>query len=562
MIFYGIILKRLKKELKKGLVNLLNDDTSSIKKPSDIEGRVDISFFENIEDGIQYKEYTRIKEGIISHDEVLELANYMFKHHKLLCNILKDKFKFIFIDEYQDTNPLVIEIFLVHLKQSQKNNIIGFFGDAMQSIYDDGIGDLKPYIDSKDIEEVLKTQNRRNPQSVINLANKLRTDRLEQEPSTDESAPNMINGVVKNGNIKFLYSSGKDLDTIKQSVHFTGWDFRNAKLTKELNLTHNLIAPKAGFPELMEIYDKDPIIKLKNDIVEQIKKKREEGVVIEIADDVTFDEVVNQFQLTKGRGKEKRFRKELLLEDPITMPLYEQLSGLPFSVVRKIYLNKDALIDDKKQDEDDENKKGSKRDRLVKHLFKIQTNIHLYKEKRYNEFLRKTEFKVNSIADKQEIKDIISDISEMSDYTIEEVINIADEKGICKKDDSFNQFILSNTYLFNRVKSVKYQEFIHLYNYLEGFTPFSTQHKTKGTEFDNVLVILDNGGWNSNYNFKYLFGSGNINQNVLKKTQKIFYVCCTRAKENLTVFFDSPDDIIIAKAKDWFGEENVHPIDN
>lgn len=96
---------------------------------------------------------------------------------------------------------------------------MAFFGDAMQSIYDDGIGDLKPYIDSKDIEEVLKTQNRRNPQSVINLANKLRTDRLEQEPSTDEGAPNMINGVVKNGNIKFLYSSGKDLDTIKQSVH-------------------------------------------------------------------------------------------------------------------------------------------------------------------------------------------------------------------------------------------------------------------------------------------------------------------------------------------------------
>lgn len=555
-------IKAFKKELKKGLVNLLNDDASNIKKPSDIEGVIDISFFDNIEDGIQYKEYTRIKEGVISHDEVLELANYMFKHHKLLCNILKDKFKFIFIDEYQDTNPLVIEIFLVHLKQSQKSNIIGFFGDAMQSIYEDGIGDLKPYIDSKDIEEVLKTQNRRNPQLVISLANKLRTDRLEQEPSTDESAPNMIDGIVKTGNIKFLYSFGKDLDTIKQSVHFTGWDFRNAKLTKELNLTHNLIAPKAGFPELMEIYDKDPIIKLKNDIVEQIKKKREEGIIIEIADDVTFDEVVNQFQLTKGRGKEKRFRKELLLEDPITKPLYEQLCGLPFSVVRKIYLNKDALIDDKKQDEDDENKKGSKRDRLVKHLFKIQTNIHLYKEKRYNEFLRKTEFKVNSIADKQEIKDIISDISEMSDYTIEEVINIADEKGICKKDDSFNQFILANTYLFNRVKSVKYQEFINLYNYLEGFTPFSTQHKTKGTEFDNVLVILDNGGWNSNYNFKYLFGSGNINQNVLSKTQKIFYVCCTRAKENLIVFFDSPDDIIIAKARDWFGEENVHRIDN
>jgi DNA helicase-2/ATP-dependent DNA helicase PcrA len=235
------------------------------------------------------------------------------------------------------------------------------------------------------------------------------------------------------------------------------------------------------------------------------------------------------------------------------------LGSLPFSVVRKIYLNKDALIDDKKQDEDDENKKSSKRDKLIKHLFKIQTNIHLYKEKRYNEFLRKTEFKVNSIADKQTIKNIIVEISKMFDYTIEDVINFADDKGICKKDDSLNQFISENAYLFNRVKSVKYQEFVNLYNYLEGFTPFSTQHKTKGTEFDNVFVILDNGKWND-YNFEYLFTDRTDKLSVLERTQKIFYVCCTRAKENLIVYFDSPDVTVIAKAKKWFGEGNVYKV--
>ena len=552
-------IKSFKKELKKGLVNLLNDDTSGIKKPSDIEDVIDNSFFDGIEDGIQYKEYTKIREGIISHDEVLELANYMFKHHKLLCDILKDKFKFIFIDEYQDTNPLVIEIFLEHLKQSTKKNIIGFFGDAMQSIYD-GVGDLKSYIDSKDVEEVLKKQNRRNPQFVIDLANKLRTDRLQQESSSDEKAPNMKNGTVRNGCIKFLYSFGKDIDIVKQSNHFSRWDFQNTKQTKELNLTYNLIAPKAGFPELMEIYDKDQIIKLKNDIVAEIKKQAEKGDKIEIADDVSFDDVVNQFQLTKGRGIEKKLRKELLLEDPATKLLYEQLKNLPFAVVRKIHITKEALIDDKKKDKDDEKKKGSKRDRLIKHLFKIQTNIHLYNEKQYNEFLRKTEFKVHSIAQKKEIKEIIETINGMSDCTIEDIIDFADEKGICKKDDAFHKFVENNQYLFNRVKSVNFQEFQKLFYYLEGYTPFSTQHKTKGTEFDNALVILDNGGWKTSYNFKSLFGSGNINQNVLEKTQKIFYVCCTRAKKNLIVYFDSPDDAVINQAKQWFGEGNVHQV--
>jgi DNA helicase-2/ATP-dependent DNA helicase PcrA len=546
-------IKFFQKELKKSLIALLNTEDSKIKKPSDVE-IVDDNFFDVTDKKLQYKEYLKVKEGIISHDEVLVLSNYMFANYPLLCDILKDKFKFVFIDEYQDTNPLVVEIFLKHLKQSKKKNIIGFFGDAMQSIYDDGIGDLKQYIDTDDVKEVLRSQNRRNPQLVIDLANKLRNDRLQQEPSTDGKAPNIVNGLIKQGNIKFLYSFGGNIKVIKVTEYFSGWNFHDAKQTKELNLTHNLIAPKAGFAELMEIYDKDPIIKLKNDILNSIK---ENGT--EYEENVTFDDVVNRTQLTKGRGKDKRLRKELLLEDTVTKSLYEQLSSLPFSVVRKIYLNKDALIDDKKQDEDDENKKGSKRDKLVKHLFKIQTNIHLYKEKRYNEFLRKTEFKVSSIADKLEIKNIIAKISEMSDFTIEDVISIADEKGICKKDDSFNHFISENTYLFNRVKSVKYQEFINLYNYLEGFTPFSTQHKTKGTEFDNVFVILDNGKWND-YNFEYLFTNRTDKPSVLARTQKIFYVCCTRAKENLIVYFDSPDNNVITKAKEWFGETNVHQV--
>lgn len=541
-------IKSFQKELKKGLIALLNNEDSSIKKPL-TEDVIDNTYFDEIEKGIQYKEYLKVKEGIISHDEVLELANYMFAHYPLLCDILKDKFKFIFIDEYQDTNPLVIEIFLTHLKQSKRKNIIGFFGDAMQSIYDDGIGDLKPYIDSNDVEEVLKQQNRRNPMLVIELANKLRTDRLEQQPSTDEKAPNMVNGSVKEGTIKFLYSFESNLSAVKNSPYFSGWNFQNAKQTKELNLTHNLIAPKAGFPKLMEIYDKDPIIAFKNEIAKKIRDNN-----ISIDEDATFDQVANYVAL---KNRQKEFKRDVIINNPDTNLLYQQLKDLPFSVVRKIYLNKDALIDDKKQSEDDENKKGSKRDKLIKHLFKIQTNIHLYKEKRYNDFLRKTEYKVKSIADKQSIKEIIDEICEMYNSTIEEVINISDEKGICKKDDSFSQFITGNAYLYNRLKMVKYQEFVNLFNYLEGFTPFSTQHKTKGTEFDNVLVVLDNGKWND-YNFEYLFTNRTDKASVLARTQKIFYVCCTRAKENLIVFFDSPDTAVINKAKEWFGDGNVY----
>src|SRR5690606_38916001 len=219
------------------------------------------------------------------------------------------------------------------------------------------------------------------------------------------------------------------------------------------------------------------------------------------------------------------------------------------------------LLDDKKQDEGDENKKGSKRDNLIKHLFKIQTNIFLYKSKRYNEFLRATDyrFRITSIASKRTLKENIDNLVNVGDKTIEEVITDANEKDICMIDDKLIDFKEKKEYLYNRVKDVKFSEFQKLYEYLEGQTPFSTQHKTKGTEFDNVLVILDNGGWN-NYNFGNLFLKTGT-ASVLDRTQKIFYVCCTRAKKNLAVFFHNPDPQVIAKAKVWFGNDNVIKIE-
>jgi DNA helicase-2/ATP-dependent DNA helicase PcrA len=237
--------------------------------------------------------------------------------------------------------------------------------------------------------------------------------------------------------------------------------------------------------------------------------------------------------------------------------LYDDAKSIMYSKFSKMYVDKDQLIDDKKQNEDDENKKGSKRDNLIKHVYKIQTNIRLYQDKKYNDFLRVTDFrfKIEKISDKKTLKENIESLVNDGDKTIEEVINFAHEKGICLIDDKFNSFKEKNEYLYNRVKTVKFSEFQKLYDFLEGKTPFSTQHKTKGAEFDNVLVVLDNGGWN-NYNFEKMF-LGTASESVMNRTQKIFYVCCTRAKENLAVFFHNPDELVVEKAKEWFGDDNV-----
>lgn len=539
-------IKHFQKELKNALINLINnEDVTAITVTDNLPIAKD--FFDNLEKGIQYKEYIRVKEGIISHDQLLIVANFMFENYPKLCDIIKDKYPFILIDEYQDTQKEVVQIFLEHLNKSTRKNVVGFFGDSMQSIYPDGIGNLDEY--SNNLNFIPKKQNRRNPQNIINLANTLRTDGIIQEPSEDINAPNMDeNGVVKLGNLSFIYSSRNNLDEVRAKLE---WDFSDSKETKELNLTHNLIAGKAKFRSLMDIYDKDQILKYKDKVKEYIK----DNSIKEDFSDKTFGQVIDKLGVNPSRGNMQRF----IDENP---NLYQYARDCSYDIFSRIYVSKDQLLDDKKQNAEEEEKKGSKRDNLIKHLFKIQNAVFYYNTKRYNDFLRITDYRsmLTSIQEKRNLKESMENLVDVGEKTIEEIINDANEKGICLIDDNLEKFKTEYSYVYDRVKDVSFSEFQYLYEYLEGFTPFTTQHKTKGAEFDNVLVIMDNGGWN-NYNFKVPFTNTTSSPSTVERTKKLFYVCCTRAKENLAIFFHQPTADVISGAESLFGKDNVFNLD-
>ena len=558
--FLWDMIVQFQKEAKITLLELINNPECSIKNPNS-----DSPYQNTFENGIQYKEYLRIDRGEISHDEVLVLANGMFKKYPRLCDLLIDKFQFIFVDEYQDTSPLVIEILLEFIQQRKKKNIIGFFGDAMQSIYETGIGDIDSYIKSGVVFKVEKKQNRRNPQTVIDIANKIRTDGLAQTPSKDSNAPNMENGIVKQGSVKFLYSTNFDLGKVKMSSWVNGWDFHDAQKTKELRLTHNLIADEAGFSNLMAVYDKDPIAKFKEAFLNEAKKQ-----CYVFSDEDSFDTVVKNMPWVYKRGTHKgKSHLEVLLEDSTVKVLYEHIKDWPYSKVKKIYLDKDNLIDDKVAI-DDVTIRNPKRGRLIQHLFKIQELISLFDNKEYNELIRRTSFSVQSIADKADFKKSMDGLKAKASESIEAVISYADSFKLCIVDDKLKDFINNNDYLYWRVKDIPFQELQNLYLYLEGYTPFSTQHKIKGLEFENVLIVLHNGGWN-NYNFEYLFDDkieASLNPyqkksypRILHRTKKLFYVCCTRAKDNLIVYYPSPSPNVLEGAITLFGIENCVNLD-
>lgn len=108
------------------------------------------------------------------------------------------------------------------------------------------------------------------------------------------------------------------------------------------------------------------------------------------------------------------------------------------------------------------------------------------------------------------------------------------------------------------LRDCEYSEVRALWRYRDEMTPFSTQHGTKGAEYKNVIVILDNGGW-SMYNFESaLTGNNNKKSNIIyNRSLNILYVSLSRAKENLAVLMVRPNSSILRAARDIFGEDNV-----
>jgi DNA helicase II len=106
------------------------------------------------------------------------------------------------------------------------------------------------------------------------------------------------------------------------------------------------------------------------------------------------------------------------------------------------------------------------------------------------------------------------------------------------------------------LRSTPYAEVSALYRYLNNETPFSTKHGTKGEEYNDVIVVINDRSWNQ-YNFASVLET-NRGKSQYERSLNLFYVCCSRAKHNLAVLMESKvTDETIAGARRIFGDENV-----
>lgn len=549
--FIWSIIEQFQNEIKCCLIDLINDDEQkAFIRPLDYPSECQLTdtYFENIR--VVYDE--RYSMSIIdncvqiSHDHILIVAEKMFSTYPKLCDILIDTADYIFVDEYQDTSPLVVKILLEYIQNRTKKNIVGFFGDSMQAIYDSGVGDLSSY----NLKKIAKAQNRRNPKKVIDLANIFRDDGLVQTPSNDDTAPNMDNGSIIQGIVKFVYGNDiNQLEILRGSQLYKELEFNAPSKTKELRLTHKLNAEMAGFSKLFELYNTDLFVKL----ITGIKKKINKNKIVD--NGKLFKDLVEEAQIVVGRGGP--LIVDEIKSNPELSAFYDKIKTCSFEEVsNKSKVNKESLLSYKFNGLSNRYEAGTDRDRILKRLDLVYELVELYKTGKHNEFLRITKFKITSSRDKISLSKVMKEIS-AGDITIGKVIELAEEHELISKDDLFTNFIKNRgQYLWSRLKIMPFQEYVNSIDYLREYVSVITQHKVKGSEYENVLVLLDNGKWNQ-YNFDTLFGKGSSNEKVQNRTKRLFYVAITRAMKNLIIYMPCNDHQIIEKAKDYFEQSDI-----
>lgn len=423
--------------------------------------------------------------GRLGHDDVIEIAAYLFEHNATFRRIIGLRFPYIFVDEAQDTSPGIVAG-LNRVCEGSGLPIVGYFGDPWQQIYDGSIGNFTP---PNDEEPITKTENFRCSKSVIRLLNAFRGD-VEQYPAGKNKE--------REGSVVFRLVQAEipELELAKkkrysdQQIHRTSlqlddaladWRWAQRDDVIKLFLVNQMIARRMGFFELNRLFSG---------------------------------------HYASTRSKEAFGNGEYFLLTPLTRTIY------PLVIAEKSQDNR-AIIDVLRRNSPAFASNGINSSKTLKSMIDISRELverisELWSSGTIGEVLRfSAENQIIMTSDS--LRKQLDRSPRNEDY--DEAIH-----GLDKGD-----------WLADSLFAMKTDEIEPYASYVANNTAYSTQHGVKGEEYSKVLVVYDDveAAWND-YNFGKTLTpatSGEPTAGQRDRGRRLAYVSFSRALEDLRVLF-------------------------
>jgi DNA helicase-2/ATP-dependent DNA helicase PcrA len=470
--------------------------------------------------------YRDFEIGQIYHDDVITLSKNLFENYPLLTTIVSEKYPFILVDEYQDTaDETVIALIDYLLERNKDKMLVGFYGDSYQKIYDSGVGSLQNYIQAKKLSLVTKEENYRSSQNVVNLLNEVRSNIVQTIPEGTESIVGSAKFIncnnypipPKKGIIEYeksiIPTKNANYEKVVKMLEGAGWNFRENSKDKVLIIANSRVATRGGFGNLYKIFSNrfgeranEALLKRENPFVSfflgSIDKKSSQERQTGIEHLISFWEAKDYNNIMRFLRKVSKTTAEGKI-----LGKHEDKKIIRELIEELIQLRKTRTVKDVFEFTE-QNKLSVLPKYVVKYQERIAVDISMIEEEKHEKHVREVDF-------------------------------------------------------YNALMALPYSEYINLFAHTQDQTVFSTKHGTKGEEYRNVLVVIDDTSWKQMYNFEAFIDNTELKFDRKLRTQNLFYVSCSRAKENLVVLalseMKTPAMRVI---NNWFDPQSVCTIND
>ncbi|HEL1164335.1 TPA: ATP-dependent helicase, partial [Streptococcus equi subsp. zooepidemicus] len=424
-----------------------------------------------------------LENYVISHDTLLLYCENIITSQNLLKRLFSDRYPYVLVDEYQDTDEKVVNIIdsIREYSNSKQNFVVGFFGDSLQNIYGSGVGVLPNKEEYKSIEKIF---NRRSSSQIVELIEKIRNDNFGQHSIYNDFDNGSYNFYVADDNF--------DLDTFLRENTLTS-------NTACLLMKNDDISKARGFNELLSVLKKFPRFSGGNyeNVTNEFLQKNLQQMGWFLREVLRFIEFIQKVEDNNSTVRE-------ILQYVASSKSSITFGGMKQFISSLTESNLSTLTADECINRIASIQKPISGEEILRNIFSIHEayeNILLnIKNRAYDYFY----------------------YFQDSEQDSEREMTVIDE--FFKMDVS--QFIKWYEYIFDDLKN-------------EGIS-YYTLHGSKGLEFDNVVVVLqDNFAKKKDY-CKYFFenyDNRTEDVNQYNEIRNLLYVACSRAKINLHVVY-------------------------